>query len=129
MKRLKRKEQGLQKILERLGLKGLTADIAIVSKTYNRILTPEERKLLDTDSFGYLLSLYQIGTIDTIKLEQYIDYCLTIAYYEKEKLSLERTKKIVSMLLFCDNMFVMNREFADFFKEFEQEIIDDDKMH
>ena len=122
MKRFSRKKEGLKDLLDRLGLKSLTADLDLVSKTYNRVLTPEEKKLLDTESFGYLLSLYQIGTIDSIKLEKYIDYCLSIAYYEQERLSLERTKRIVSMLLFCDNMFIMNRDFVSLFKEFEEDI-------
>ena len=122
MKRFSRKKEGLKDLLDRLGLKSLTADLDLVSKTYNRVLTPEEKKLLDTESFGYLLSLYQIGTIDSIKLEKYIDYCLSIAYYEQERLSLERTKRIVSMLLFCDNMFIMNRDFISLFKEFEEDI-------
>ena len=122
MKRFSRKKEGLKDLLDRLGLKSLTADLDLVSKTYNRVLTPEEKKLLDTESFGYLLSLYQIGTIDSIKLEKYIDYCLSIAYYEQERLFLERTKRIVSMLLFCDNMFIMNRDFVSLFKEFEEDI-------
>ena len=128
MKRMEREKQ-LSRMLEELGFNGLLDGKDIVSKTYNRILTPEERKLIDADSFGYLLSLYRMGTIDSIKLEQYIDYCLSIAYYEEEQLSLERTKRIVNLLLYCDNMSLKKRDFAALFRECEEEICTLDIIH
>ena len=129
MKRIEREENGIRELLDRLGLQGLSADVNIIRKAYNRIFTTEERKLLDTNSFGFLISLYQIGTIDSVKLEKYIDFCLSVAYYDEEKLSLDRTKRIVSMLLYCDNLLMLNREFVQFFKEFEEDLSADDTMH
>jgi len=129
MKKISGNEKKLDSFLKQIGLRRYNEDCRMLNRAYNRILTPDEQKLLDTESFGYLLSLYHIGTIDSIELERFIDYCLCIAYYEEEKLPLERTKKIVSFLLFCDNMVIKNRDFVTIFKECEDEITNNDTIH
>ena len=72
-------------------------------ENYNRVLTRDEQKSLDADSFGYLLGLYRIGTINHVKLESLIDSCIAIAVNNREMLKLEKTKRIVNILLFFDN--------------------------
>ncbi len=69
---------------------------------YNRVLTLEEKESMDADSFGYLLGLYHIGSVDHIKLENLIDNCITIAVNSRERLEIEKTKRIVNILLFYD---------------------------
>lgn len=129
MKKIAEKEKKLDNLLKQMSLRRYSDDFRMINRTYNRILTQDEQKLLYPESFGYLLSLYQIGTIDSIELEKFIDYCLSVAYYEEEKLSLERTKKIVSLLLYCDSLVLKRRDFVTIFKECEEEISSNDTVH
>jgi uncharacterized protein Smg (DUF494 family) len=129
MKDINGYEEGIRRLIEKLGLESLPEGRDFFKRAYNRILTPDEKKLLDTESFGYLLSLYQIGTIDSVKLEKFIDYSLSIAYYEKERLSLERTKKIVDMLLFFDGASLRNMDFVSLFRECEDELCELDLIN
>ena len=79
-------------------------------KGYNRILSLDEKAMLNPESFGYLLSLYHYGSIDHIKLEKLIFGCFYIALRREEPLSLSITKSLVNMLLFYDNGFLFSRE-------------------
>lgn len=84
--------------------------IGIDKKSYNRILTSEESENIDTEAFGYLLSLYNYGTVDHLKLEKLIYCCLYLAEKNDEKLSLNRTKSLVNLLLFYDNSVMSVKE-------------------
>ncbi len=83
-------------------------------KNYNRILTSEEKEYLETDSYGYLLSLYYHGTIDDVKLENLIHCCISIAVKLDEQLSLKKTKSLVDKLLFHDNVLFHIQELIPF---------------
>lgn len=129
MKHINREEKEIRKLLKKLGLAYTPNGSDVIAKAYNRILTPEERKLMDAESFGYLLSLYRMGTIDSMKLERYIDCSLSIAYHEGEKLTLEDTKRIIGMLICCDNSTLRNKDLISLYKELEDELSDFDIIH
>ncbi len=128
MKNIKGYEK-TRKITERLGKEASIKDRKYLGRTYNRILTPEEKGLMDAESFGYLLSLYLIGTIDSIRLEKFIDHSLSIAFHERQKLSLERTKRIVNMLFFFEGTSLRSKDFVALFREFEEELNEHDVLH
>lgn len=89
-------------------------------KTYNRVLTSEERDVISTDSFGYLLSLYNYGTIDNIQLEKLILCCMYVANRRDEQLNLKRTKSLVNVLLFYDNSLLFVKELIPLLNALEE---------
>ena len=99
-------------------------------RSYNSVLTGDEKRLIDPDSFGYLLKLFQIGTIDGDKMERIIDACLYIGKMENKPIELERVKRLANILIHYDSPIAMSKDLIFLINEFDdEESLDGETIH
>jgi uncharacterized protein Smg (DUF494 family) len=93
------------------------------------VLTNDEKKFIDSDSFGYLLKLYQMGTINGDKMEKIIEASIYIAMLDNRKISLPKIKQLANILIHYDNSIVISKELAHIINELDDDAMEDETTH
>ena len=99
------------------------------SKNYNRILGEEERKIITTDAFGYLIHLLKLGSINKEILEKVITLSIQLNGFLKKKITRDMVDNIVNYIIFSGIEDVSVRDLLDLFFIQENEINFDEEIN
>ncbi|MDA3814614.1 MAG: hypothetical protein PF570_10230 [Candidatus Cloacimonetes bacterium] len=118
-----------KKELKKLGLSDKEVDELIdsiigqqESKNYNRILGEEERRIITTDAFGYLIHLLKLGSVNKEIFEKVIVLSIQLNGFLKKKITRDMIDNIVNYIIFSGIEDVSVRDLLDLFFIQENEI-------
>lgn len=89
-------------------------------KPYYRNLDIVEAQAISVDAYGYMLSMYNIGSLDESSYEKVIQICLHLFYITQEQVTKSKLDKIITMINFAE--FNQNN-----IKEFIDTLVNDNK--
>ncbi len=122
-------EKPARKELKKLGLTKQELDelmesivVHQESKNYNRILSEDERRILTTSAFGYLIHLLKLDSIDKETMEKVITLSIQLNGILKKKITREMIDNIVNYIIFSGVEDVSVRDLLDLFFIQENEI-------
>jgi len=92
------------------------------SNNYNRILGEEERRIITTDAFGYLIHLLKLGSVNKEIFEKVIVLSIQLNGFLKKKITREMIDNIVNYIIFSGIEDVSVRDLLDLFFIQENEI-------
>ena len=99
------------------------------SKNYNRILGEEERRVLTTDAFGYLIHLLKLGSVNKEIFERVIVLSIQLNGFLKKKITRDMIDNIVNYIIFSGIEDVSVRDLLDLFFIQENEINFDEEIN
>ncbi|MEA2097135.1 MAG: hypothetical protein U9P73_10650 [Candidatus Cloacimonadota bacterium] len=99
------------------------------SKNYNRILGEEERRVLTTDAFGYLIHLLKLGSVNKEIFEKVIVLSIQLNGFLKKKITRDMIDNIVNYIIFSGIEDVSVRDLLDLFFIQENEINFDEEIN
>ncbi len=82
-------------------------------KPYYRNLDVIESHAISVDAYGYMLSMYNIGSLNEISFEKVIQICLHLYYITQEQVTKKKLDKIITMINFSDFNQANIKEFID----------------
>ncbi len=82
-------------------------------KPYYRNLDIVEAQAISVDAYGYMLSMYNIGSLDETSMEKAIQICLHLFYITQEQVTKSKLDKIITMINFADFNQNNMKEFID----------------
>ncbi len=119
----------IKKELKKLGLSERELDelmdsiiVRPESKSYNRILGEEERRIITTDAFGYLIHLLKLGSVNKEIFEKVIVLSIQLNGFLKKKITRDMIDNIVNYIIFSGIEDVSVRDLLDLFFIQENEI-------
>lgn len=115
LKKLGLTEKELDELMESIIIRQET-------KNYNRILSEDERKILTTDAFGYLIHLLKLGSITKELFETVITLSLQLSGFLKRKITREMIDNIVNYIIFSGIEDISVKDLIDLFFTQENEI-------
>ncbi len=89
-------------------------------KPYYRNLDIVEAQAISVEAYGYMLSMYNIGSLTETTYEKVIQICLHLFYITQEQVTKSKLDKIITMINFAD--FNQNN-----IKEFIDTLVNDSK--
>ena len=126
----------VKKELKKLGLTEKELDDLMESiivrkepKHYNRILGEEERRILTTDAFGYLIHLLKLGSVNKEIFEKVIVLSIQLNGFLKKKITRDMIDNIVNYIIFSGVEDVSVRDLLDLFFIQENEINFDEEIN
>ena len=126
----------VKKELKKLGLSEKELDelmdsiiVRPESKSYNRILGEEERRILTTDAFGYLIHLLKLGSVNKEIFEKVIVLSIQLNGFLKKKITRDMIDNIVNYIIFSGVEDVSVRDLLDLFFIQENEINFDEEIN
>ena len=126
----------VKKELKKLGLSEKELDDLMESiivreepKHYNRILGEEERRILTTDAFGYLIHLLKLGSVNKEIFEKVIVLSIQLNGFLKKKITRDMIDNIVNYIIFSGVEDVSVRDLLDLFFIQENEINFDEEIN
>jgi len=129
-------EKPARKELKKLGLTKKELDelmesivVHQKSKNYNRILGEDERRILTTGAFGYLIHLLKLGSIDKEAMEKVIALSIQLNGFLKKKITRDMIDNIVNYIIFSGVEEVSVRDLLDLFFIQENEINFDEEIN
>ena len=99
------------------------------SKNYNRILGEEERRVITTDAFGYLIHLLKLGSVNKEIFEKVIVLSIQLNGFLKKKITRDMIDNIVNYIIFSGIEDVSVRDLLDLFFIQENEINFDEEIN
>lgn len=84
-------------------------------ETYNRVLSADEKKVLSTEAFGYLMHLLKINSIDRFMFEKIISLSMQLNSFMKRKLTKNMMDDIVNFIIFSGQGDVSIKDLMDIF--------------
>jgi len=84
-------------------------------ETYNRVLSSDEKKVLSTEAFGYLMHLLKINSIDRFMFEKIISLSMQLNSFMKRKMTKNMMDDIVNFLIFSGQGDVSIKDLMDIF--------------
>ena len=84
-------------------------------ETYNRVLSADEKKVLSTEAFGYLMHLLKINSIDRFMFEKIISLSMQLNSFMKRKMTKNMMDDIVNFLIFSGQGDVSIKDLMDIF--------------
>lgn len=99
------------------------------SNKYNRILGEEERRVITTDAFGYLIHLLKLGSINKDIFERVITLSIQLNGFLKKKITREMIDNVVNYIIFSGIEDVSVRDLLDLFFIQENEINFDEEIN
>ncbi len=84
-------------------------------ETYNRVLSADEKKVLSTEAFGYLMHLLEIKSIDKFMFEKIISLSMQLNTFMKRKITKKMMDDIVNFLIFSGQGDVSIKDLMDIF--------------
>ena len=122
-------EKPVKKELKKLGLSKKEVDdlmgsiiVRQESKNYNRILGEEERRILTTGAFGYLIHLLKLGSVNKEIFEKVIVLSIQLNGFLKKKITKDMIDNIVNYIIFSGIEDISVRDLLDLFFIQENEI-------
>ncbi len=82
-------------------------------KPYYRNLDIIESQAISVEAYGYMLSMYRIGSLTEVTFEKVIQICMHLYYITQEQVSKSKLDKIIMMINFSDFNFNNIKEFID----------------
>lgn len=82
-------------------------------KPYYRNLDIIEAQAISVEAYGYMLSMYNIGSLNEITFEKVIQICIHLYYITQEQVSKNKLDKIITMINFTDFNHNNIKEFID----------------
>jgi hypothetical protein len=129
-------EKPTKKELKKMGLTEKEVDDLIESiivrkkpKHYNRILGEEERRIITTDAFGYLIHLLKLGSVNKEIFEKVIVLSIQLNGFLKKKITRDMIDNIVNYIIFSGIEDVSVRDLLDLFFIQENEINFDEEIN
>jgi len=126
----------VRKELKKLGLSEKELDelmesivIRQESKHYNRILSADERKVLTTEAFGYLIHLLDLGSITKELFETIITLSMQLSAFLKRIITRDMIDNIVNYIIFSGIEDISVKDLLDLFFTQENEINFDEEIH
>ncbi|MBC8384452.1 MAG: hypothetical protein H8E57_02910 [Candidatus Cloacimonetes bacterium] len=92
-------------------------------KHYNRILSKEEKRVMTPKSYGYLIDLLRLNSIDNELFERIITLSMQLNIFMKKKINKNMMEEIVNYLMFTEPKEVSIKELLDIFYVYENEIV------
>ncbi|RLC49864.1 MAG: hypothetical protein DRZ79_05280 [Candidatus Cloacimonadota bacterium] len=93
-------------------------------KTYNRILSEEERRILTPEAFSYLLQLLNMKSIDKNLFETVITLSMQLNFFLKKQINKNMIDDVVNFLIFSGERDASIKDLLDLFflteNDFEQ---------
>lgn len=83
------------------------------SKSYIRVLSDDERRFIETEAFGYLLHLHDIGSIDGTTLERVLSVSLQMSLFIKKTVNKPMIDEIVNYLIFAESANLSMKDILD----------------
>jgi len=83
------------------------------SKPYYRNLDVIESQAISVEAYGYMLSMYNIGSLTENSFEKVIQICIHLYYITQEQVSKSKLDKIITMINFSDFNQRNIKEFID----------------
>lgn len=83
------------------------------SKSYIRVLSDDERRFIETEAFGYLLHLHDLGSIDDIILERVLSVSLQMSLFIKKIVNKPMIDEIVNYLIFAESANLSMKDILD----------------
>ncbi|MDP8202676.1 MAG: hypothetical protein P9M11_11130 [Candidatus Tenebribacter burtonii] len=99
------------------------------SNNYNRILGKEERRIITTDAFGYLIHLLKLGSVNKEIFEKVIVLSIQLNGFLKKKITRDMIDNIVNYIIFSGIEDVSVRDLLDLFFIQENEINFDEEIN
>lgn len=84
-------------------------------RSYNRILSSDEKKVISPPAYGYLMHLLMIDSIDSIVFEKVITVCLQLYVFIKKQINKDMMEDIVNYLIFSGEREISIKELMDIF--------------
>lgn len=129
-------DKPVRKELKKLGLSEKELDelmdsiiVRPESKSYNRILGEEERRVITTDAFGYLIHLLKLGSVNKDIFEKVIVLSIQLNGFLKKKITRDMIDNIVNYIIFSGIEDVSVRDLLDLFFIQENEINFDEEIN
>ncbi|MBI9031857.1 DUF494 family protein [bacterium] len=82
-------------------------------KPYYRNLDIIESQAISVEAYGYMLSMYRIGSLTEVTFEKVIQICMHLYYITQEQVSKSKLDKIIMMINFSDFNLNNIKEFID----------------
>ncbi len=82
-------------------------------KPYYRNLDIIESQAISVDAYGYMLSMYNIGSLTELTFEKVIQICMHLYYLTQEQVTKKKLDKIITMINFSDFNQANIKEFID----------------
>lgn len=82
-------------------------------KPYYRNLDIVESQAISVEAYGYMLSMYNVGSLTEINFEKVIQICLHLYFITQEQVSKGKLDKIITMINFSDFNQNNIKEFID----------------
>ena len=125
-----------RKELKKLGLTEKELDdlmesviVSQKSKNYNRILGEEERRIITTEAFGYLIHLLKLGSVTKEIFEKVIVLSIQLNGFLKRIITRDMIDNIVNYIIFSGIEDVSVRDLLDLFFIQENEINIDEEIN
>ena len=84
-------------------------------KTYNRILSEEERRILTPEAFSYLLQLLNMKSIDKNLFETVITLSMQLNFFLKKQITKNMIDDVVNFLIFSGERDASIKDLLDLF--------------
>jgi hypothetical protein len=82
-------------------------------RPYYRNLDIIESQAISVDAYGYMMSMYNIGSLTEVTFEKVIQICMHLYYITQEQVSKKKLDKIITMINFSDFNQTNIKEFID----------------
>jgi hypothetical protein len=69
-------------------------------RSYNRILSNQELNSITTSAYGYLLKMYNLGSITAMDMESILSSCVSISREWNSIIDKEKMDRIITIYLF-----------------------------
>ena len=100
-------DQELEKLVE------LLEDREAKKKPYYRSLDMVESQAISVEAYGYMISMYNIGSLSEFSYEKVIQICMHLYFITQEQVSKSKLDKIITMINFADLNQNNLKEFID----------------
>lgn len=100
-------DQELETLIELLG------DKEEEKKSYYRSLDMVEAQAISVEAHGYMISMYNIGSLNEYTFEKVIQICVHLYFFTQEPVSKIKLDKIITMINFTDLNQNNLKEFMD----------------
>ncbi|MFA7056318.1 MAG: DUF494 family protein [Candidatus Cloacimonadales bacterium] len=100
-------EQEMEKLVE------LLEDREAKKKPYYRSLDMVEAQAISVEAYGYMISMYNIGSLSEFSYEKVIQICMHLYFITQEQVSKSKLDKIITMINFADLNQNNLKEFID----------------
>jgi len=84
-------------------------------KKFFRILADDEKRMLTTDAYGFLINMMNIESIDSLTFEKVIHISMQIYGFTRKKINREMITDILNMIVFSGKEELSLRDFLEVF--------------